>query len=239
MKINEKILVIIPAYNEAEAVGKVINKIRQILPFADILVVNDGSIDATSEISRQEGAMVLDLPYNLGIGGAMQAGYKFAYRMGYDLAVQCDGDGQHHPSQIKSLIDTLINDNVDIVIGSRYLGTRKFRSSITRRAGMFVFSKVISLIVKQRLTDTTSGFRAVNRPVIESFSRYYPCDYPEPEAIVLLYREGFSIKEIAVSMSSRKNGDSSITITKSIYYMLKVLMAIFIDLCKTIPYRKS
>jgi glycosyltransferase involved in cell wall biosynthesis len=236
---TEKILVIVPAYNEEKTIDRVIEKIQYFLPQADILVVNDGSSDSTSEISRQNGVRVLDLPYNLGIGAAMQTGYKFAYRMGYDIAVQCDADGQHHPAQIKNLIDTLINEDVDMVIGSRYLRKKRFRSSIFRRIGILIFSNVLSFLVGQKLTDTTSGFRAVNREVIKSFSIYYPDDYPEPEALVLLHREGFTIKEIYVNMSSRKGGDSSINGLKPVYYMVKVMLAILIDLCKAIPYRKT
>jgi glycosyltransferase involved in cell wall biosynthesis len=236
---SKEILVIIPAYNEADTVGRVIEKTQQHLPFADILVVNDGSSDSTSAISKQRGAMVLDLSYNLGIGGAMQTGYKFAYRMGYDIAVQCDADGQHHPAQIKKLVEALTNDGVDMVLGSRYLRKKRFRSDVFRRLGVLIFSKVLSLIVGQRLTDTTSGFRAVNREVIKSFSTFYPGDYPEPEALVLLHREGFTMKEISVNMSSRKGGNSSINGLKPVYYMVKVILAIFIDLCKEIPYKRT
>ena len=236
---QNKILVIIPAYNEEDTIGRVIEKTQQSLPLADILVVNDGSSDSTSVIAKQRGAMVLDLFYNLGIGAAMQTGYKFAHRMGYDIAVQCDADGQHHPAQIKKLINTLTNEGVDMVIGSRSLRKKRFRSDVLRRLGILIFSKVLSIIVGQRLTDTTSGFRAVNKEVIKSFSTFYPSDYPEPEALVLLHREGFTIKEISVNMSSRKGGNSSITLWKSIYYMVKVLLAILIDLCKDIPYKKN
>jgi glycosyltransferase involved in cell wall biosynthesis len=232
MTIDSKILIIIPAYNEEDTVGQVIEKTRQSLPSADIIVVNDGSSDSTSAISKQQGAKVLDLPYNLGIGAAMQSGYKFAYKMGYDIAVQCDADGQHRPAQIKKLIDPLINDKVDMVLGSRYLKTRRFKSSVPRRLGMLIFSNILSFIIGQKLTDTTSGFRAVNRDVIKTFSMYYPSDYPEPEALVLLHRGGFTIKEISINMNSRKAGNSSITLSKSIYYMVKVTLAIFIDLCK-------
>jgi len=237
--IDKKILVIVPAYNEADTIGRVIEKTQHSLPSADILVVNDGSSDSTSAISKQRGAMVLDLSYNLGIGAAMQTGYKFADRMGYDIAVQCDADGQHHPAQIKKLIDTLTNDGVDMVLGSRYLRKKRFRSFVFRRLGVLMFSRVLSLIVRQRLTDTTSGFRAVNRELIKSFSTFYPRDYPEPEALVLLHREGFTMKEISVNMSSRKGGNSSITLWRSIYYMAKVMLSIFIDLCKKVPYKKN
>ena len=236
---RRRILVIVPAYNEAGAVGNVVNKIQRCLPHVDVLVVNDGSSDSTSAIAERAGAMVLDLPYNMGIGAAMQAGYKFAHRRDYDIAVQCDGDGQHHPSQIKKLIEALMDGDADIVLGSRYLSSRKFKSTIPRRLGIFVFSNVLSLIVGQKLTDTTSGFRAVNKEVIESFSVYYPSDYPEPEALVILHKEGFTINEMPVSMSSRRNGSSSITAWKSTYYAFKVLLAIFVDLFKEIPYKKS
>jgi len=236
---DKKILVIIPAYNEADTIGRVIEKTQQRFPIADILVVNDGSSDPTSAIARQKGALVLDLSYNLGIGAAMQTGYKFAHRMGYDIAVQCDADGQHHPAHIKRLVETLTNDGVDMVLGSRYLRKKRFRSDVSRRVGVLIFSKILSLIVGQRLTDPTSGFRAVNEEVIKSFSKYYPADYPEPEALVLLHREGFTMKEISVNMSSRKGGNSSITWYRSIYYMVKVLLAIFIDVCKGVPCKKS
>lgn len=239
MNTDKKILIIIPAYNEANTVGRVIKKTQETLPFVDVLVVNDGSSDSTSAISKQRGAMVLDLPYNLGIGAAMQAGYKFAYRKGYDIAVQCDADGQHHPAQIKKLIGTLINDGVDMVVGSRYLRKKRFRSFVFRRLGVLIFSKVISVIVGQRLTDPTSGFRAVTRGVIKSFSTFYPDDYPEPETLVLLHRQGFTMKEISVNMSSRKGGNSSINKWRPIYYMVKVLLAIFIDLCKKSPLQKE
>ena len=235
MKSDKNILVIIPAYNEEDTIGRVIEKTRYYFPLSDILVVNDGSTDSTSSISKEKGVLVLDLPYNLGIGGAMQTGYKFAYRMGYDIAVQCDGDGQHHPAQIKRLVDTLVNDGADMVLGSRYLRKKRYKSEVFRKMGIWIFSRVISVIVRQRLTDPTSGFRAVNRDVIRSFSNLYPGDYPEPEALVLLHRQGFAIREIYVNMSSRKGGNSSINAWRSVYYMVKVLLAIFIDLCKHVP----
>lgn len=239
MKTDMKTLVIIPAYNEETTVGKVIEKVQRKCPFADILVVNDGSLDLTSAVARQKGAFVLDLSHNLGIGAAMQSGYKFAYKRGYDVAVQCDADGQHRPGEIKKIVDVLFNEDVDMVVGSRYLRKKRFRSMFFRRLGILVFSKILSFIIGQRLTDTTSGFRAVNREVIKSFARYYPDDYPEPEAIVLLHREGFRIKEVSVNMNGRKGGSSSITGFRPVYYMIKVLLAIFIDLCKEVPCRKE
>ena len=229
---DKKILIIVPAYNEQSTIEDVIEKIHQNVQSADVLVVNDGSSDNTSQAARSKGAMVLDLPFNLGIGGAMQAGYKFAYKMDYDIAVQCDADGQHRPAQIDILIDTLVNDKVDMVVGSRFIRKKRFKSEVFRWLGILIFCKVLSLITKQKLTDPTSGFRAVNKQVIKSFSRFYPADYPEPEALVLLHRQKFTIKEVAVNMNSRKGGNSSITGLKPFYYMVKVLLAIFIDLCK-------
>ncbi len=239
IKKDKKVLIIVPAYNEQCTVGSVLEKIQQSLCSADILVVNDGSSDNTSEIAREKGAMVLDLLYNLGIGGAMQTGYKFARQMDYDIAVQCDADGQHRPAQINILIDTLNNSTVDMVLGSRFLRKKRFRSDFFRLMGILIFSKVLSLIIGQRITDPTSGFRAVNKEVIKSFSEFYPCDYPEPEALVLLHRQRFTIKEIAVNMNSRKGGNSSITGWRPFYYMVKVLLAISIDLCKSVPYKKE
>lgn len=236
---GKKILVVVPAYNEQNTVGNVVEKIYQNLKNADVLVVNDGSFDNTSEVARAKGAMVLDLPYNLGIGGAMQAGYKFAHKMEYDIAVQCDADGQHRPAQINILIDTLINDNIDMVLGSRFIRKKRFKSEVFRWLGILIFSRVLSLIIGQKITDPTSGFRAINKEVIKSFSLFYPEDYPEPEALVLLHRQRFTIKEVSVNMNSRKGGNSSITGWRPFYYMVKVLLAIFIDLCKSVPYKKE
>ncbi len=161
-----KVLVIIPAYNEEGSLGKVIEGVKQYLPGADALVVNDGSTDLTSERAKASGATVLDLPFNLGIGGAMQAGYQYAYKKGYDIAIQVDGDGQHDPKEIPKLLQALEEKEVDMVIGSRFIGDSEFKSSMMRRVGISIFSKVISLIVGQKITDPTSGFRAANRKAI-------------------------------------------------------------------------
>jgi len=234
---TSKLLVIVPAYNEQSTIDEVIEKIHQNVQNADVLVVNDGSSDNTSQAANKKGAMVLDLPFNLGIGAAMQAGYKFAYKMGYDIAVQCDADGQHRPGQINNRLDTLVNDKVDMVVGSRFIKKKRFKSEFFRWLGILIFCRVLSFIIGQKLTDPTSGFRAVNKQVIKSFSHFYPADYPEPEALVLLHRQNFKIKEIAVNMNSRKGGNSSITGLKPFYYMIKVLLAIFIDLCKNYSFK--
>jgi hypothetical protein len=235
MKNKQKTLVIIPAYNEEGSVGKVIEELGAILSKADILVVNDGCTDLTSEIAKIKGAIVLDLPFNLGIGGAMQAGYKYAYEKGYDIAIQVDADGQHDPKEIPKLLHALIEEKVDMVIGSRFLGNSEFKSSMMRRIGISIFSQVISTIAGQKITDPTSGFRAVNRNAIQLFASNYPQDYPEPEAVVLLHQCDLKMGEVAVGMNKRYSGESSITKIRSVYYVVKVLLAIFVDCFKKRP----
>ncbi len=233
---SKKILIIIPAYNEEGSIGKVIDDVRMNLPEVDILVVNDGSLDRTSEVARGRGVSVLNLPFNLGIGGAMQTGYKYAFLKNYDIAIQVDGDGQHDAKEISKLIDALEKNNCDLVIGSRFLGESEFISSIMRRFGILIFSKIISAVLGQRITDPTSGFRAINRNVIKIFSSNYPQDYPEPESLILLHKYNAKVIEIPIRMNQRYAGESSITKIRSIYYMVKVLLAIFVDCFKKRPF---
>ena len=235
MGLKKRILVIIPAYNEEGSVGKVIEEINTHLPQATLLVVNDGSADRTSEKARTWGATVLDLPFNLGIGGAMQAGYKYAYENGYDIAIQVDADGQHDPKEIQKLLRTLERDKADVTIGSRFMRGSSYKGSIMRRIGIAIFSGVISMIVRQRITDPTSGFRASNRKAIQLFASDYPQDYPEPEVVILLHQCHLKMEEVSVGMSGRYSGESSITKIRSIYYMVKVLLAIFVDCFKNPP----
>jgi glycosyltransferase involved in cell wall biosynthesis len=229
-----KILVIIPAYNEADSIGGVISRVRTSMPEADVVVIDDGSTDATAAIAREAGALVVSLPHNLGIGGAVQTGYVFATEMGYDIAVQVDGDGQHDPSEIAEIVAPVLADQADVVIGSRYIEDRGYITPFLRRMGIFVLASIVSLIIRQRFTDTTSGFRAVNRRVIEFCAREYPRDYPEPESVVLFRRAGFRVREIPVTMNPRYGGKSSITPMRSFYYMVKVLLAIFIGLLRRV-----
>lgn len=229
-----KILVIIPAYNEESSIGKLLNEINCLddLPkkyMLDIIVINDCSKDKTSEICIEKGVTVIDLPCNLGIGGAVQTGYKFALLNNYDYAIQVDGDGQHNPKYIKQLLAPLISNSADFVIGSRYIEKEGFQSTRLRRFGIRYFSKLIELLVKQCITDPTSGFRAANKKVIKLFAHQYPVDYPEPESIVYLSRLGLTISEVPVIMNDRIGGESSINSLKSIYYMIKVSLAIILD----------
>jgi len=227
-----KTLVIIPAYNEEESLPNVIRDLREQASDVDIVVVDDGSRDATARTAEGLGVHVLRLPFNLGIGGAVQAGYRYAHRLNYDIAVQFDGDGQHVAAEIPSLVRPLEDGIADISVGSRFLTEGGYQSPIFRKMGIWVFSGVLSRILGMKVTDTTSGFRACNRQAIEFFSRIYPEDYPEVESLVLLHRAGFKIVERPVKMRDRTGGRSSITPVRSVYYMVKVLLAIFIDLMK-------
>lgn len=186
----ERILVIIPAYNEEDSIGRVIEDVRTNCPQMDILVVNDGSADHTSDRARASGVVVLDLPFNLGIGGGMQTGYKYAAEKGYDIAIQVDGDGQHDPKEIPKLLQTLEERKVDVAIGSRFITDLEYKATTMRRVGITVLSKVISIMVRQKITDPTSGFRASRQKAIQLFAVNYPQDYPEPEVVVLLSKSG-------------------------------------------------
>lgn len=227
-----KILIIIPAYNEVESLPGVMQDLRSHVPEADVLVVDDGSRDRTAEAARQAGVRVASLPFNLGIGGAMQTGFQYARNNGYAIAIQFDGDGQHMAAEIGELLTALDQGGADIVVGSRFLQRGAYRPSLFRKAGIWIFSTVLSAILGMKVTDTTSGFRAVNRRVIEFFARAYPEDYPEVESLVLLHRAGMTIAEAPVRMRDRTGGRSSITPIRSAYYMVKVLLAVFIDLMK-------
>jgi glycosyltransferase involved in cell wall biosynthesis len=228
------LLIIVPAYNEEESLPGVIRDLREQIPSADVLVINDGSRDGTTRIARERGIKVLDLPFNLGIGGAVQAGYLYAHQHGHDIAVQFDGDGQHIAAEIKKLIEPIESGRVDLSIGSRFLNPGGYHAPIFRMLGIRIFSFVLSRILGISVTDSTSGFRAANRRAIEFFSRIYPDDYPEVESLVLMHKMNMRMEEVAVTMRERTGGRSSITPVRSAYYMLKVLMAIFIDLLKKV-----
>ncbi|MHB1391303.1 MAG: glycosyltransferase family 2 protein [Thermoleophilia bacterium] len=222
-----RVLVIIPAHNEADSLAKVIADIRSAL-VCDIVVVDDGSTDETAAIAMRESVELLSLPFNLGIGSTMQTGYQFGFREGYDIAVQTDGDGQHEAGYIPALIEPIVKSESEFVVGSRYLADTGYSGSRGRRAGTAMFSKLLSLIMRQRLTDATSGFRAMNRDLIAIFARDYPRDYPEVEALLQSHMAGFRVKEIAVAMRQRGGGRSSINNFRSLYYMVKVLLALLV-----------
>jgi len=225
-------LVIIPALNEEKSIPGVIEDLRKNRIDADIVVVDDGSADRTGEVARSLGVKVISLPFNLGIGAAMQTGYRFAERNGYEVAVQFDADGQHRADQIAELIKPITGGKADMVVGSRFLEKGYYEAEASRFMGIKILSFIISLVTRQRITDPSSGFRAMNRGIIEYYTCRYPEDYPEPEAIVLLHKAGFSIVEVPALMEKRLIGTSSITLLRGFYYMIKVLLAIIVDLMR-------
>lgn len=223
-----KILVIIPAYNEEENIESLINDIHERCPYSDYLVVNDCSKDNTEEILQRTGANYMSNPVNLGIGGTVQGGYIYALKNGYDIAVQVDGDGQHDISYLGKMVEPIEKGEADIVIGSRFIEKHGFQSSAGRRFGINFLSGLIRFCTGIQIKDVTSGFRAVNRKFIEIYAHSYPQDYPEPEAIVAGVMHGGKIKEVPVIMRERAGGTSSINIWRSVYYMIKVSLAIII-----------
>lgn len=232
-----KILIIIPAYNEAENIERVVTNIIQNFPDYDYIIVNDCSDDSTKQICEKNHFHYISFPINLGIGGGVQAGYKYALENGYEIAVQHDGDGQHDPNYIPEVIKPLFHGEADIVIGSRFLKKEGFQSSSVRRFGIHFLSTLIYLCSGARVKDVTSGFRAVNETYIKFYAKEYPQDYPEPEAIIAAKLEGARITEIPVVMREREKGVSSINLKRSIYYMIKVSLAILI--CRITHRRKK
>jgi glycosyltransferase involved in cell wall biosynthesis len=227
---SPKILIVIPCYNEEASIRSVIaeiNQLKQTQPIdINALVVNDCSTDDTIAVVRTLDCFYLDLPVNLGIGGAMQAGYKYAYRNGYDIAIQLDGDGQHPANEIPALIQPILDGTADVVIGSRFITKEGFQSSVFRRVGINYFRWLNQVLIGQTIYDSTSGFRAFNRRTLAIVNNYYPDEYPEPEAIVQFGLHKLRMKEIPVRMRERQGGISSINSTKAVYYMMKVTLGI-------------
>ena len=227
-----KVLVIIPAYNEEESIEKVVDNLVKNTKDQDVqidyVVINDCSIDTTELILKEKGLNYVSLPVNLGIGGGVQTGYRYAVENGYDIAVQMDGDGQHDPKYIKNIIDPIISGKADMVIGSRFIEKDGFQSSGLRRVGIKFLSVLIKLCCGTKVLDTTSGFRATGKKMTEFFSKNYAEDYPEPEAIIAATLNGFKVEEVPVIMHERQGGESSINALKSVYYMIKVSLAIII-----------
>lgn len=221
-----KKLIIIPAYNESSNIEQTVEAILRDAPDFDYVIINDCSTDDTLTICRQRGFNVISLPINLGIGGAVQTGYLYAQRHGYDVAVQVDGDGQHNPSFLDQMVTELICSQSNMVIGSRFIKKEGFQSSFARRMGIKYFMWLIKALTGQNITDATSGLRMVDRQLIERFATSYPDDYPEPETVVDALNQGFLVREIPVIMNERQGGVSSISMSKSVYYMIKVSLAI-------------
>jgi glycosyltransferase involved in cell wall biosynthesis len=230
---SSKILVIVPAFNEQGNIGRTVQEILRGPVSVDVLVIDDGSKDATADEARAAGAKVVSLPFNLGIGGAVQTGFQYAWRHGYSIAVQIDGDGQHDAGFLPQLLAPVMQGTADMSVGSRFMeASEGFKSSFSRRLGIGFFVHLINALTGVRVTDPTSGFRAHNQKLIQVFARYYPHDFPEPEAIVVARRMNAGITEVPVVMRSRKAGASSIRHFKSMYYMLKVTLAILLHMLR-------
>ena len=231
-----RILLILPAYNESLSIARTVGDIRAQLPQVDILVINDGSNDATAAAARGAGALVLNLPFNVGIGAAVQAGFQFAQTNGYDIVLRNDGDGQHAPESNRALLSALQGRQTDVVIGSRFISEQgDYGTPLLRRLGSAILARLLSAIIGQPVSDPTSGCSAYNRRAIKLLAQVYPHDYPEPEAIVILHRSGLRQMEVPVRMMPRQHGRSSITPLRSVYYMIKVILAILINLLRRPP----
>ena len=230
-------LAIVPALNEAGTIARTVAELQQHAAGFDVLVIDDGSIDDTAAIAAAAGARVISMPFNVGIGGAVQCGYLYARENGYEVAVQVDGDGQHDPRDIPRLLAALAEEPaVEMVTGSRFLADGGgYRSSPLRRVGIRLFAALISLITRQRVTDATSGFRMSTRRGIELFARDYPHDYPEVEAILLLHAHRLRSREVAVTMRPRTSGRSTISRAIPAYYMVKVLLAVLVGMLRARP----
>lgn len=223
-----KKLVIIPAYNESGSIEKTIKDIQENAPEFDYIIVNDCSTDGMKQLLKEKCFQFLDLPVNLGIGGAVQTGYRYAAYQGYDVAVQFDGDGQHSAKYLEDMAEVIQVEGADMVIGSRFIENEGFQSSRLRRIGIRYFTALIWMLTGKTITDPTSGMRMVGKELIEQFAKDYPKDYPEPESVVTVLTEKYKVKEIPVQMNEREEGASSISMWKSVYYMIKVSIAILI-----------
>ncbi|MGI6007332.1 MAG: glycosyltransferase family 2 protein [Ruminococcus sp.] len=227
-----KKLIIIPAFNESATIVKTVDEIRKYAPEFDYIIINDCSDDDTGSLCRKHGLKMIDLPLNLGIGGAVQTGYRYARDRGYDMAVQVDGDGQHDPAFLRKMARKLEQEDADMVIGSRFLEKKGFQSSLIRRAGIRYFTGLIYLVTGKKITDPTSGLRIVGKRAIALFADHYPEDYPEPESVTAVLKRGWKVKEIPVVMRERGGGVSSISMKQSVYYMIKVTLAILIEVIR-------
>ena len=228
---RRRIVAVVPAFDEEAAIGVVVAEIQAFDPAIDVVVVDDGSTDATARVAGEAGAAVVRLPFNLGIGAAVQTGFRYALEQGYDVAVRLDGDGQHDPVELPKLLEPLERDEADVVTGSRFRardGEEAYRPPLARRLGITWFARLVSLLSGQRVTDTTSGFQALNRQGIALFARDYPSDYPEVEATVLVLKHKLRLVEVPVRMREREHGSSSITLLRSVYYAFKVTLALFV-----------
>ncbi len=228
---RNRFLVIVPAFNERASIGELVRHLRRRLPEFDVLVIDDGSTDGTKHCIA-DNAYVVTLPFNLGIGGAMQTGYRYAHIHGYELAVQVDGDGQHPPREVRKLVNHLNQSGADMVIGSRFVAGGRYRQSPLRWIGIAFLSRMIGILAGRRIYDCTSGFRVANRRIINAFAHWYPDDYPEPEVVLLLQRGGFRLEEVSVTMRQRRGGRTSIGLFAGVFYVIKVATCLMLDMVR-------
>lgn len=227
-----KLLILVPAYNEEQTVGQVVREVRKVLPGVDVLVVDDCSTDATRDVARQAGAEVLSLPYHLGLGGCVQAGYKLACELNYQYVIRVDADGQHDPRDVPRLLRALEESGCEMVIGSRFLDGRGTYCGFWRALGIRFFRLILRPILGQPVHDPTSGFVGVNRAALEVFARSFPLEYPEIEALVVLQRKAFRFLEVPCRFRPRQAGKSSISGLKPFYYMVHVLLGVFVNVLR-------
>lgn len=226
---KSKGLIVVPAFNEEKNLGTLIPEIKSVAPEMDIVIVNDHSSDRTSSVARDLGAQVIDLPCNLGYGGAVQTGFKYALKNNYDFCIQIDGDGQHDPKCVDDLVNEMQSNGVDVVLGSRFLGKATYKIPLPRKIGMTLFSRIIKLLTGMKITDPTSGYQALNSRVMRFFANdNYPIDYPDADTLIVLNYSGFKVKEIPVTMRQRTYGESMHNNLKAFYYLFKMLLTLFI-----------
>jgi glycosyltransferase involved in cell wall biosynthesis len=235
---GDRVLIVVPAYNEAQNIGTVIRRVREVVPTADVLVVDDGSIDGTAALARHAGARVISLPFNLGYGVALQTGFKYALERDYDYVVQMDADGQHEPTSLLDLIAEVRHGTADVILGSRFLGSRTFKPDFPRRVGILLFRAIVSRVVGQRITDPTSGFQALNRRVLRLYvTEAYPVDYPDADVLIMVHFAGFRIKEIPVVMyTAAAHGQSMHSGLRPLYYVFKMFLSILVTLMRQRKY---
>ena len=233
---GRRVVAIVPAWNEAGAIGQVVDEVKSFDAAIDVVVIDDASVDDTAIVAEAHGAIVLRLPFNVGIGGAVQTGYRYALQERYDLAVRLDGDGQHDASEIAKILEPIEAGRADFVIGSRFVEPGgSYRPPFSRRVGIRVFARLVSLLGGQRVTDTTSGFVALDRAGIELFAAEFPHDYPEVEATLVALRSGLRLAQVQVEMRERQTGTSSITLVRSLYYIVKVMLSLLVASLRSYP----
>jgi glycosyltransferase involved in cell wall biosynthesis len=230
-------VLLIPAFNEEEALAPLLEEIREHCEGLEIVVINDASRDRTAEVAKSSGVTLLDLPINLGVAGAMQAGFQWALQRGYHYAVRCDSDGQHPPAHIWGLLEHMKSTGADLVIGSRALANSSFENTLLRKLGIGYLRRFLSMICRHPVTDPTSGFQVVNRYLMYYFANEYPSDYPEPESLALLRRQGYQFSEVGVPFRQRQGGNSSIHGMNSLYFAFKVTLSLFVDRARSVDHR--